>query len=407
MNQSTMIRSALLALGVAVAAAALPAQKPVQVRKPLRTSLADQTRLPGRVIGEARLELKARVTGYLAEVPVDYGSEVGRGDLLARIDVPDLEARRAQREAALAAAAAGVGDAEAALEVARARVGAAQGGIEVADTEARLAEIHAERVRVLHEKGGATVQERDDADGRLQMARARVRQAQAALATTRAAVIAAEAAVTSAGAMRKSRAAELEEVARSIGFATLKCPFERGVVTSRALDPGALVRMDTDVILEVQRVDEVRAEFHVPERDVASVAVGIPVDLRFEALPDPVQGRVARTARALTRNKSMIVQVDLDNRDGRLLPGMFVYATMLLAVDDAALTLPASALRVDGDERFVFVVERGRARKVPIEVGADNGIRIQVDSGLGGDEQVIVAGDVKDGDAVTVEEARK
>ena len=189
MRHSSIIPALLMSVALT---AGLEAQKPVQVVQPLRTSLKHQAGLPGMLIGEARLELKARITGYLAEVPVDFGTEVERGALLARIDVPDLVARHEQGVAALAAAAAGVGDAQARYELTEARIDGAKGSITVATTEVRLAEVQALRIRKLAQKGGVSAQELEEAEGRLAMAQAHAVQAQAGMATAEAAARAAK-----------------------------------------------------------------------------------------------------------------------------------------------------------------------------------------------------------------------
>lgn len=403
----TMIRSALI-LTVCVLAPCVAAQKIVQVVRPVRAELHQKGAMPGHIVADQRLALEARVTGYLGEVPVDHGSVVKRGDLLARIAVPDIEAQQDRATAALAAAAAGIGDATAALALARAQVDDAKASLEVAMTRVTLDAIHAQRVRKLAEQGHATPQDRDEAEGALAMAQARARSADAAVATASAAVAAAQARVTSAEAMHRSRAAELGAVVVELGFATLRCPFERAVVSMRKLDPGALVRADEDVILELARVDRVRAEFRVPERDAMRIVVGTVVDLRFDAWPDePRQATVSRAAGALSRSKTRLVQVDLDNGDGRLLPGMFVHGSLLFGSAEDTLTVPARALQQDDAGAYVLVADAGKAVRVAVEVAADNGIRSSIRAGLSGDEMVITGGGAKAGDAVRVPEARK
>lgn len=410
MSESNMrIPRAVLLLFLALPVADLAGQTPVLVAHPIRTTVRQESGLPGALIPEERLELRARITGYLGEIPVDHGTEVRQGDLLARLDVPDLDARVAQAAAALAEADAAVADAEAALELAHARVDEARGGVAVCAADIALAEVQARRTRSLVEKQGATPQELDEAQGRLAMANARGQMADAALATATAAVQAAQASVKSAEARRGSRAAEHLEARTMLGFARLDCPLDRAVVTWRRLDPGALVRRDDTVILELQRVDKLRAEFHVPERDAVRVRAGTPVDLRFDALADePVQAVISRLTRSITSAKKMVVQVDLDNGKGRLLPGMFVYATLLLQSADGVLTLPSRSIHTDaGGTHYVLVAADGVTKKVPVVTSTDNGIRVQVDAGLDGDEQVIVAGDVNAGDPVRAMEGSK
>ena len=87
---------------------------------------------------------------------------------------------------------------------------------------------------------------------------------------------------------------------------------------------------------------------------------------------------------------------------------MFVYSSILLESKDGVLTLPASALHTDGPgEHYVLVAAAGIAKKVPLELASDNGITVQIASGLQGDEQVIIAGLVKAGDSVRIDEGNK
>jgi multidrug efflux pump subunit AcrA (membrane-fusion protein) len=227
--------------------ATMPAQKLCKVVQPIRTTMQQHAGFPGKVVAEERLELRARITGYLGEIPVDHGTEVKRGDLLARLDVPDLDARLALAEAGLQEADAAVADANAALELDRAKIDEAKGGLAVCAADIALAKVQADRTRKLVAKQGATPQQLDEAEGRLAMARARGQMAEAAVVTAEAAARAAEASVKSVEARRTSRAAEVTETKAMLAFARIECPFERGVVTWRRLDPGALVRKDESV----------------------------------------------------------------------------------------------------------------------------------------------------------------
>ena len=211
-------------------------------------------------------------------------------------------------------------------------------------------------------------------------------------------------AVASARARRDSKAAQVQSVRVHIGFATLTCPFDTAIVTRRYLHTGALVTEEESVILSLARVDRVRVEIHVPERDAVHVAPGTPVDLSFDALPgSSIQAQISRTTRSLSSSKVMTVQVDLDNPDRTLIPGMFLYARILLQEQNAVLTLSAAAVRTGTDgAAHVLVVADGVARRKDIETGADNGVRFAVLNGLADDDLVIVGGNVQDGSAVRV-----
>jgi RND family efflux transporter MFP subunit len=165
-------------------------------------------------------------------------------------------------------------------------------------------------------------------------------------------------------------------------------------------------------MLDVARVDRLRAEFHVPERDAVHIKPGVTkVDLRIDALTGEgatMEATVSRATSSINKANVMIVQVDIDNKEGKLLPGMFIYASILLVTEDGVLTLPANTLHLDDDgKHYVLVAVDGVAKKVVVELKGDDGIRVQIEKGLTGDEQVIAAGLVEPGDAVRIEEAGK
>lgn len=378
------------------------AQRPVPVVRPERTELVREAKLPGTVIPDERLELEARVTGYLAEIPVDYGSVVSKGDLLARLAVPDLEAEIHRARMAERQAEAAIGDAEAAVEVAQAGIEKARAAVEVCEAEVRLKDVLARRTRSLFEHNSATRKELDQADGALAMAKARCRAAAAEVLVAETTKKAAEKALESARALLGLRRAEVARLVTELGFATLRCPFERAVVTARRIDRGALVRKETTRILSLARVDRVRVEIEVPERDAVFVGPGTPIDLRLDARPSElIHAAVSRTSRSLTRSRVLRVQIDLDNPDDRLLPGMFLYARLHLTKGKPVLTVPARALHTPADgSPFVFVAEGGRARRIEVRTGPQVGARVAILGGLTGKEFVILAGDFHDGEPI-------
>ena len=382
------------------AAPQLCGQQAVRVVRPERTDLREGARLPGRLLPEASVMLRARVTGVLAEIPVDHGSPVGAGGLLARLDVPELHAAVKQRQATLAEAEAGVADAQAAVAVAAADVTSAESKLAACTAEIELARIIHERKRRLLDQRGATREQVDEAQGRLRIAQARGEAAQAAIVAAAARSTAAESAVVSAQARRDSEVAALDAARIQLGFAELTSPFV-GVVVRRHLDPGELVQRDETVIVEVQRTDRLRAEMHVPERDAVKVRPGTTVDMQFDALPEaPRSATVSRVSGSVTAQGVMKVEVDLDNADGSLLPGMFVYANIILRVADGALTVPATSVRQDAQGSYVLVVEASTARRRAVQVGYDNGVRAEIVGGVTEQDRVVLSRQVVDGAAV-------
>lgn len=399
-----MIRfSTLVCVTFGLGGSALPAQKPVVTTHCERIAWPERSVIAGTLLPEERLDLKARVTGYLAEIWVDIGSRVKRGDPLAKLSVPDLEAAMGKAEAGVEQAEAAVGDAKGALLVAEANVKKATADLAICAAEQRLAQIVATRKRALLEKRGATPAEVDEAEGRLAMAKARGDAAQAEIEGLRAKVSAARLAIKSAEASKASADAGLALARAMVKFATFVCPLASAIVTARKVDPGALVERDKTIVLSLARVDKLRVEIPVPERTARGVVAGTPVDLRFDADGSTMHAKVSRTAGSLTAASVLWVQIDINNTDGKLLPGMYVHATLLHRKDDGVLTLSADAVRHDKKGAvWVWIVVDGRAKKVVVTTGRDSGTRLEVKSGLEGGEEVIVGGDVGEGDAVKI-----
>ena len=380
----------------------LHAQQTVPVVRAVRGALAEKARLPGRVLPDAQLSLRARVTGYLTELPVDIGATVKQGDLLARLHVPDLESALRMAAAATVEAAAAIADAEAGLAVAKADAARAEADTGAARVEAEVATLLLQRRQALAEKRGATQEEVEEAVGRERLAQARVEAAMAAVAAARARVDAAGQKVSAATAGRDSKAAALDAAQAQLAFAELRCPFLTATVVARRLDPGALVHADDTVLLELQQVDKVRLEIRAPERIVSHVRAGTQVDITFDAYADaPRSATITRVAGALDASGTMLAQIDLRNDDGALLPGMFANVQVLLRSSEAAITIPSTALRVGaGGKRHVVLARDGRAQRVEVETGADDGTRIEITRGLDDGDAVITGPAPADGAAV-------
>jgi RND family efflux transporter MFP subunit len=141
---------------------------------------------------------------------------------------------------------------------------------------------------------------------------------------------------------------------------------------------------------------------------LSRVLPGSPVTLVIDSrAEEPIRAEVTRRAAALdVTTRTMRVEVELDNASGRLLPGMFCHALIEVAQREDAMTLPGATIRTAGKQDFVFVVEGGRVARRDVQLGMDNGILVEVASGLSGDEQVVVGqvAGLQEGDAVEVQE---
>jgi RND family efflux transporter MFP subunit len=317
-----------------------PPPLPVRVVHPERSDLTRTISLPGDIIGRSEADLYAKVTGYLTRIDVDKGDWVKKGQVLAEIEVPELEQRLKRARANLA--------------VRRVTYERLQ---RVWDTDRRLLA-------------------REDLD----IAQGQYQQAQA----------------------------EVEELEARFGYTRIIAPFD-GVITARYVDPGALIeasghasgsstqaeqrqRSGPVPVVSMAEIDRLRVYVYVPEEETSLVRQGQPATLRLREFPgQSFSGVVARFANSLDLStRTMLTEVDLDNPERKLYPGMYADVTLELERHPNALHVPATAVGGGGDAPFVFVVRDGALAKVPVVTGITTGEWTEIRSGLsGGDEQVV------------------
>lgn len=325
----------------------------VETALPVRKTLYRKLALPGDVLPYEQAAIFARVQGYLKSAPVDRGTFVEAGDLLATISVPELEKQLEKERAELAMCAPKVARDRAALAWKEA-------------IYTRLEELGEKTPNLINRE---TL---DDASGQFEVAKAELGLTQSGEAVLRAAV---------------------DRTQAMIEFATIRAPFD-GVVTERWVDPGDLVQPASTKMFHVMRTDPVRVRIHIPQSDVQSVRDDSRAVIRFDELPDrKIEAAVARRFWALDRGtKTMSTEIDVTNPDTAIRPGMFARVEVELEARPGALTLPASALISERKKTFVFVIRDGTAKKAPITVGIDDGIEFEVRDGIQDDDEVIVTG---------------
>jgi len=384
-----------VALGFLCLAPLRPAQqgsdaRPVVTILPQRSDLERWVSVPGASIAPLQqATLMARVSGYLEAIDVEEGDVLERGDRVARIHVPELEAELALAEARFAEAEAGVEEALAGEAVAEAALHEKHAAVRAIEAEAGWRRTVAERSRKLYEKRAAKAEDVEQAeaeatmaDARIEMARTEVRSYEARLRASRGLIESRRARVVSAQAER-GRARAL------IGFAELSCPYGKATLTRRFVDTGVLIRKDETPVATLMDLERVRVQVEVAERDAAWVRSGARMVL--EVGDFQVEGAIARTAGAIDPStRTLRAEAELDNSGRALVPGMYGRMRILVERRAGALTLPAEALLVEGAKRLVWVVRDGRARKVAVEIGLDDGVRVEVRAGLQAGEQVIL-----------------
>jgi len=185
------------------------------------------------------------------------------------------------------------------------------------------------------------------------------------------------------------------------------------VITARFADPGALIQAATgsstqaNPLFTMMDIDTVRIYMSVPQESSVLAKPGTPVTLSVKELPgQEFKGSITRTTEALDpATRTLLVEIDLPNKSHRLEPGMFINTTLYLERHQNALTLPPTSI-MPGDNantKAVFIVENGKARRIPVKTGIDDGMSIEVIEGLTGSEDIVVVGksNLQDGQAVT------
>ena len=179
-----------------------------------------------------------------------------------------------------------------------------------------------------------------------------------------------------------------------------------GVVDTLYNEAGEFVSAGTHLVRIVQ-VDKVRAVVGMPERDVAMVSIGDTVFVDLDAYSGRTfEGKVFRIATsAEDATRTFATEVELDNPEGLLRPGMIARATFIRKTYESAITVPLFSVLTRNDGRIVFVEKDGVARMHPVEIGFFQGDEVHITGGLSEGDRLIVLGqrDLRDGDRVLVQ----
>lgn len=391
-----------------------PPSVPVQTVAVASQPIQRSTTQPATVHAYYHADIRSLATGYVQETRVDIGDFVDAGATLAVIDVPELkqqrrviEARVTQYEAEEQRFQAGVQLADAKIRSFEAKL--AQSKSESSRAQASVAASEAEFSRTQDLVQRQSLQNRMLDEARMKrdseladqaaMASA-VESADADVSVAKAQKAAAQAELAAAHATTEIARRQLSELDALLDYATLKAPFA-GVVTDRQVDPGDLVRQASEVgtgrpLFVVSRMDKVRVRIPVPESDAALVNRGDEVTLSFPSFADeaPVVATVTRASNSLDPStRTMMVEAELDNPDGKYLPGMFGQASIKLATEVAANILPSRAVRFsEAGQAYVYVVGSDETISIAdVRLGVDDGNVIEILAGVSAGDRVVDA----------------
>ncbi len=314
----------------------------VQVLKVQRRDISQTLTLPANISPWYQATLYGKVSGYVKWIGFDKGDVVKKGELLAVLDAPEIEDQYKQ-----------------------------------ADADYQIKKVTYERYLSVWQDNHDMIAKQD--------------------------VDVAKAAAESAKHQRDSRRTLLD-------YTKVYAPFA-GVITARFADPGALIQSATGSatqaapLFTIMDMDSVRIYVNAPQEAARLAKPGLPVTITAREWVEDLSASITRTTEALDPStRTLLVEIDVPNKDHRLQPGMFINASLHLQQHPNALAIPPAALvpSKNGQEKSVFVVDSGKAKLVPVRTGLDDGLWLEVVEGLTGEEDVVVVGKsgLTDGQAV-------
>jgi HlyD family secretion protein len=371
-----------------------------------------RTTQPATIHAYFHAEIRSRVSGFVKELKADIGQYVEKDAELALIDVPELHKQRAIAEARIRQHEAEERRSLAGTELAAARLRSsramgAEARAQLSKVDAALAAAQAEFNRTEQMVRSGSLQSRMLDEARMKrdsevaskeaMASA-IDSADAEIAVAEAQLAASEADQQIARANTEVSRRQLEEIDVMIAYATIRAPFS-GIVTDRSIEPGDLVRELSEVgtgkpLFILRQVDKLRVRIPVPESDAPLVNLGDEVTLTFPSFSDenPIVASVTRRSGSLDPStRTMMVEVDLANDGGKLLPGMFGQASINLETKMAANMLPSQSIRFGEDGKaYVYVVgDDDLVSIAQVTTGVDNGNSIEILAGIEAGQRVI------------------
>jgi RND family efflux transporter MFP subunit len=328
------------------------------------------------------IDVYAKEAGYVKQIFVDYGSHVRAGQLLAVLEIPELEAS---------------------LQVDQASIRAQNDEVTRADREVNRAKAQYTALHLQYERlasvaktqaGLVAQQEVDDAQGKDLAQQSQVEAAEGA-----------HAAAESQLAMARARLTRDQAL---YAYARITAPFD-GVVTQRYANLGALMQAGTNStqatpLVRLSQENLFRLVIPVPESYVKYIKIGDPVEVRVPSLGRDFQGKVTRfSVDVKADTRTMHTEVDVPNPGGLIMPGL--YAEAILPVDQKAkaLVVPVQAVNHESGRTTVLLVDAGnRLEERPVTIGQQNVNYVEVDSGLKLGDQVVVSerSGLKAGDVV-------
>ena len=311
----------------------------VSVISPKTTPGGEEIALPGNMQAFIDTPVWARASGYLKAWYVDIGGRVKQGQLLAEIETPEVDQQLLQARAQL----------------------------QTAEANLKLSEVTADRYTELFKSDSVAKQDVDNA-------------------------VQGEAARKADVASAQANVSRLEQL---VAYEKVEAPFS-GILTARNIDVGALVNQGSNTpgkeLFRVASIDTLRIYVSVPEMYSQAAKPGVQAYLTLNEFPGrKFFGKVVRNANAIDQSsRTLLVEVDVSNPTGELLPGSFVSVHLKLPSNIPAMTVPTNTLLFRSEGLRVVRVKDGKAELVPVIMGRDFGDSVELVSGIQPEDKVIV-----------------
>ncbi len=381
----------------------------VNVITPHRAS-SSSTTLPATIQAYQATDLFARANGYLKAWHFDIGAPVKAGQVLAEIETPEVDQELAQAIALFKQGRAEHQQAIVELDEAKSDVALAEANIVKAKANVDFAVGQAKRYLALissksvaREEYENVVRDRDARNAELASANAELTRRKSNLSTR-------EAIIESRAAVVGNRDANVRRLRDLTGFQKIVAPFD-GIVTRRNAEVGMLVTAGSNTgtrpLFSMAQIDVLRVQASVPQSSAVRIKAGDEARVTIPERPgQSFMAKVARTAGAVEpMSRSLLVEVELPNADGRLLPGVYAQIRFQSSKEHADLTIPAKTLLMQSSGPHVVIVAPDDSlRMQKVTLGRDFGVAVEVLVGLKGDERLVVnpSDDLRDGQVVWI-----
>ena len=336
-----------------------------------RRNIANALVLSGEFKPFQDVDVHAKVAGYIRKIFVDVGDHVREGQTLAELEIPELAAQ--------------LSGADAACRAAEQQIRRAQGELQRAQSTHSAAHAAYQRLKQAAESRAGLVaqQEVDDSQAKDLGSEAQVSSAEAELAQARQQLEVAE--------------ANQKQFRAMMGYTRITAPFA-GVITNRYADTGALVAAGTSSstqatpVVRLAQVSKLRLVLAIPESAASQIRPGDPVKVHVGALRKDFQGKVTRFAASLDQQtRTMETEIDFENSDSQLLPGMYAETDLALSGKENALTVPLEAVSRNGNDATVLALgSRNEVEERHVKLGLEDSARVEILSGVSEGDRVVI-----------------